>query len=162
MKEKLKIYFACSIRGEQGGLEEKALIVDTIKNLGHEVLSEIFVGQDINTNDLHTMIPPEICERDLNWIMRSNVIVADVTRANLGVGFEVGWVAALAHFGWPKRIVCLCHEERFESLSNMIKGFDGSKYSQALNGKFGLYQWRGLDHPEDVRNILEKELGKVV
>lgn len=152
MAERLNIYFACAIRGEQGGTEEKKLIVTAIQNLGHRVLSERFLGQDLENNDLGTMTPIEICERDLDWLTTADALVADVSRLSHGVGFEIGWAASKG-----KPITVLCREDKYEGLSNMIKGFGGTVYS--FPGKYKLHFWRGLDHPEDVRKILEKELG---
>lgn len=152
MAEKLNVYFAFAIRGEQGGADEKELIVRTIQDLGHRVLSEKFLGQDVNQNELGEMSPPEICERDLDWLTTADALVADVSRLSHGVGFEIGWAASKG-----KPITVLCREDRYEGLSNMIKGFGGTVYS--FPGKYRLHFWRGMEHPEDVRKILEKELG---
>lgn len=113
----LKIYFACSIRGEQGGQQEKELIVGTIKDLGHIVLSEIFLTQDINQNEsLGELTPPQIFDRDISWVNESDIVVADVTRISMGVGMEIGW--KLASGG---RVLALCRQDRYEPLSNMAK-----------------------------------------
>ena len=153
MVEKLRVYFACAIRGEQGGAEEKELIVRTIQNLGHEVLSERFLGQDIKVNELgQGMSPEEICQRDLDWITMADVLVADVSRISHGVGFEIGWAASKG-----KPVTVLCREDKYDGLSNMLKGFGGTVYS--FPGEYKLHSWRGLEYSDDLRKILESELG---
>ena len=154
MNEKLKVYFACAIRGEQGGAEEKKLIVGIIQDLGHEVLSEIFLGQNLHTNDLAKMDPTEICDRDLNWIEQADVIVADVSRISLGVGLEIGWKV-----GRGGRVVALCHEDRFHPLSNMIKGLAQSKYVKP--GQVSIHTWPGINQSNILKKILTDELGTV-
>lgn len=148
-----KGYFACAIRGEQGGREEKELIVSTIKALGHVVVSEIFVAQDANWNQSMVMTPGQVVDQDLGWIENSEFIVADVTRLSHGVGFELGWAAAKGIL-----TVALCREDKFDGLSNMIKGFPDSRYSK---GNFSVHTWRGIDNTEDVQQILEEKLGRV-
>lgn len=140
----MMIYFACSIRGEQGGLEEKEFINKTLKELGHEVVSEIFVTQDNNNNNLGTMTPQQIYERDISWIKESNIIVADVSRVSLGVGFEIGWMLKDG-----RKVVALCREDRFEGLSNMIKG--------CSEPNFSLIVWKDFD---ELKNKLAKKLNE--
>lgn len=152
MAERLNIYFACAIRGEQGGKEEKELVVKTLKGLGHNVLSEIFLGQDVNKNDLRELTPPEIFDRDIDWIEQSDAVVADVSRLSMGVGIELGWA-----LNRGKKIVVLCHNDRFDGLTNMVKGMADSKYAKP--GQVSINTWPGVNHPEKVRDILERELG---
>lgn len=142
----LKIYFACSIRGEQGGLEEKELIVGIMKDLGHNVLSEIFLTQDINQNEsLGTLTPAQIFDRDIAWVKESDVVVADVTRVSLGVGIEIGY--KLAQNG---QVVAICHQARFKSLSNMAKN---------QHHHYKLIIW---STPEELNLQLEQTLGRAV
>lgn len=145
--EKKDIYFACAIRGEQGGAEEKALIVGTIQNLGHNVLSEVFLGQDLNNNQLikEGLTPGQIYKQDMNWLSRADVMVADVSRISLGVGMEIGF-----KIGTGGRVIAVCKDDRFESLSNMLKGCDDPNYNLVI--------WHDQ---KDLEIWLEKELGKV-
>src|SRR5687768_7149544 len=79
LSKKLKIYFACSIMGEQGGAEDKQLVVDVLKGLGHTVLSEIFLEQDAKFNALIKMTSQQIYEHDIQWIEEADVVVAEVS-----------------------------------------------------------------------------------
>lgn len=145
-----KIYFACSIRGEQGGKEEKELIVGTMKELGHIVLSEMFAGLDLSRNQSNDGVPPaEIYQQDMAWVEEADIVVADVSRASTGLGYEIGW--KLRSDG---PVLALCLESRYQGLSNMIKG--------CTEPRFRLRRWDGTDNPDQLREVLEQELGRFV
>lgn len=142
----MKIYFACSIRGEQGGKEEKELMVNTMKDLGHNVLSEQFVNYDVTKNQQNSteMTSEDIYTQDMGWVNESDIVVADVSRISTGMGYEVGW--KLAKGG---KVLALCKADKYEGLSNMLKGCN--------EPNFKLISWQTA---EDVAQILEKELGR--
>jgi 2'-deoxynucleoside 5'-phosphate N-hydrolase len=140
----MKIYFGCSIRGEQGGAEDKKLVVDILKNLGHDVLSEVFAHLDVNNNQVSqgTMTPQEVYALDMNWLVESEVMVAEVSRISTGLGYEIGWKLKSGD-----RVIALCREDKYEMLSNMIKGCSEENFS--------LHIWKD---EKDLREILESQL----
>jgi 2'-deoxynucleoside 5'-phosphate N-hydrolase len=146
MAERLKIYFGCAIRGEQGGQEEKDFIVRTMQGLGHEVLSEIFTGMDKDHNQTNAgASPTDIYHCDMSWVDEADIIVADITRISSGLGFEMGWKVKSGG-----RVMALCREDRYEPLSNILKGCDEPNYS--------LHRWDSFDR---LAIILEEQLGRV-
>lgn len=148
MAEQKKIYFACSIRGEQGGKDEKELIVGTMQRLGHIVLSEMFTSLDLHNNQMSLGVTPEqIYRQDMAWVDESDIVVADVSRISTGLGFEVGWKLRA---GDP--VLALCRQDNYDRLSNMIKG--------CTEPRFKLRQWEGVHNPGQLRQILEEELGE--
>ena len=58
-----------------------------------------------------------IHDRDMQWLLSSDVIVAEVTCPSLGVGYEIG--RAIEH---GKRVICLYRQQNGKSLSAMIAG----------------------------------------
>lgn len=140
----MKIYFACSIRGEQGGKEDKEMMVKIMKDLGHNVLSEQFAHFDVAHNQMGEMSPEEIYTQDIGWVDESDIIVADVSKISTGMGYEIGW--ELAKGG---RVIALCKADKIESISNMLRG--------CKEKNFKLIPWQT---EEDVQKILEEELGK--
>lgn len=58
----------------------------------------------------------EIFKRDVKWLKSADFVVAEVTTASLGVGYEIGLAEALG-----KKILCL-HRHRDRRLSAMIAG----------------------------------------
>lgn len=142
--EALKIYFACSIRGEQGGQEEKEMIVHQLQDLGHHVISEIFLieSQDPFT-PFHPLETDQIFERDIKMVEESDVVVADVTRTSLGVGIEIGW-----RMSQGERVIGLCRHDRLPTLSAM---------AQNKRPNYQLLIWSS---PEELQSLLELTLGK--
>lgn len=110
----MKIYFAGSIRG---GREDKNLYSQIIKNLQKygTVLTE-HIGDQNLTDSGEDLSDKFIYERDLYWIKESDIVVAEVTRPSLGVGYEIG--KAEEH---GKKILCL-YRENNKRISAMISG----------------------------------------
>lgn len=108
----MKIYFSGSIRGgqEDAGLYKK--IIDELKKFGN-VLTEHIGSQTQET----TLSDIEIHDRDLKWVMESDVVVAEVTTPSLGVGYEIGRAAE-----FNKPIICLYRKNGKKQVSAMIAG----------------------------------------
>ena len=111
----MKIYFAGSIRGGRAHADWYPIILFHLRTHG-EVFTE-HVAEPAQLNVDHKRPETEIYTRDLGWLEASDILVADVSVASLGVGYEIGW--AEAHH---KHILCLCHADMFSSLSAMIRG----------------------------------------
>jgi 2'-deoxynucleoside 5'-phosphate N-hydrolase len=112
----MKIYFAGSIRG---GREDAALysqIIEYLKTFG-EVLTE-HVG-DPNLTNLGDDGPTDrfIHNRDLDWLLSADVVVAEVTTVSMGVGYEIGRAVAAG-----KKVLCLFRPDSGKNLSAMITG----------------------------------------
>ena len=68
-----------------------------------------------------------IHDRDMKWLIDSDLIIAEVTNPSLGVGYEIG--RALEY---DKKIICLYRKDSPSRLSAMISG---SKLIQVLEYK---------------------------
>jgi hypothetical protein len=112
------IYFAGSIRG---GRSDQAIYLQIIEllnqhgtvlteHLGSEALGA--GGEDLSDCSIH--------DRDLEWLRKADVLVAEVTTPSLGVGYEIGRAVE-----WGKRIVCLHRPSHDRRLSGMIAGCAG-------------------------------------
>lgn len=112
----MKIYFAGSIRGGRDDAYLYRKIIDHLKNFG-EVLTE-HIGDPYLT-DLGDDGPSDrfIHDRDMNWLISADMMVAEVTTASLGVGYEIGSAVAMG-----KKILCLYRPEPHGRLSAMIAG----------------------------------------
>ena len=53
----------------------------------------------------------------MNWLITSNIIIAEVTNPSLGVGYEIGRAIE-----FKKKIVCLYKTQSEKKLSAMIVG----------------------------------------
>ena len=112
----MKIYFAGSIRG---GREDAALYNELIKYLGKfgEVLTEhigelkmVHLGDDGPSDRF-------IHDRDMEWLISSDAIVAEVTTVSMGVGYEIGRAVEMG-----KKVLCLFRPDSGKNLSAMIGG----------------------------------------
>ncbi len=115
----MRIYFAGSISGGRGDVALYGQIIEHLKLYG-EVLTE-FIGEvslsgmgEEHNSDKH------IHDRDMNWLLSSDVIVAEITTPSLGVGYEIG--RALEN---GKKILALYRNIEGKRISAMIKGAKG-------------------------------------
>ncbi|MFQ6123003.1 MAG: nucleoside 2-deoxyribosyltransferase [Candidatus Heimdallarchaeota archaeon] len=113
---KLKIYFAGSIRGGREDVKLYRDIIEHLKTYGKVFTEHVgdteldLLGKEKNTDKY-------IHDRDLNWLLTADIIVAEVTRPSLGVGYEIG--RAIEQ---EKSILCLYRPKKGKYLSAMIKG----------------------------------------
>ena len=111
----MKIYFAGSIRGGRSDRTIYHEIISLLKIYG-TVLTE-HVG-DSNLGSTGEQLSDEnIHDRDMNWILESDIVVAEVTNPSLGVGYEIA-----AAIGLNKKIYCLYRVSAHNKLSAMISG----------------------------------------
>tara|TARA_B100000686_G_C16446196_1_gene789605 strand:+ start:222 stop:632 length:411 start_codon:yes stop_codon:yes gene_type:complete len=129
----MKIYFAGSIRGGRDDADRYNKIINHLKKYG-EVLTE-HVGSDLLTHKgENTLNDNQIHDRDMNWLLSSDIIIAEVTNPSLGVGYEIG--RAIEH---KKKIICLFYTKSNNRLSAMISGskdvvlFNYNNLNQLIN-----------------------------
>ncbi len=123
----MKIYFAGSISGGRGDVALYSQIIELLKQYG-EILTE-FIGEaslsgmgEEHNSDKH------IHDRDMDWLLNSDVIVAEVTTPSLGVGYEIG--RALEN---GKKILALYRNIEGKRISAMIKGAQGVSAKEYKN-----------------------------
>ena len=111
----MNIYFAGSIRGGRKDRRLYLEIIQYLKDYG-DVLTEHIgdenidsEGEDVNDQYIH--------DRDMDWLMSSDIMVAEVTNPSLGVGYEIG--RAIEN---DKKIICLFRIGERQKLSAMIGG----------------------------------------
>lgn len=111
----MTIYFAGAIRAGRDDWALYRAIVQRLREYG-EVLTEhvaaerlTAAGEPMNDRAIH--------DRDLQWLRRADVLVAEVTTPSLGVGYEVGKATL-----WSKPVLCLFRPDSGRALSGMIAG----------------------------------------
>lgn len=114
----MTIYFAGSISGGRGDQAVYRQIIDLLKQHG-TVLTEHF-GDATLTAAGEALDDCVIHDRDLAWLRRADVLVAEVTTPSLGVGYEIGRAVE-----WGKRVICLHRPSADRRLSGMIAGCAG-------------------------------------
>ena len=134
------IYFAGSIRGGRQDAELYEKLIDHLRTCT-TVLTE-HVGNDELLLQEKTMSEEEIFLRDMQWLNRAELVIAEVSVPSLGVGYEL---AAAERMG--KKIMCLCRKSVGNKLSAMIKG----------NPAFTLCRYEGL---EEARGLMDHFIGE--
>ena len=112
----MRIYFAGSIRGGRDDAGFYLKIIEYLKNFG-EVLTEHVGDNSLTASGESVMDDISIHERDMNWLIDSDIIVAEVSNPSLGVGYEIGRAIE-----YNKKILCLYRKKDKKRLSAMISG----------------------------------------
>ena len=137
----MKIYFAGSIRGGRGDSSLYLKIIEYLKNFG-EVLTEHVGDNLITSSGENTLDDTAIHDRDIDWLIEANIIIAEVTNPSLGVGYEIGRAIQ-----YNKKIMCLYREFENTRLSAMISGSD-----KVINIKY--------NNLEDLKLLIDKHIKK--
>lgn len=109
-----------SISGSHSKGTEKINIqlIKYLKSFG-EVLTEHFSNPDYKKVGETKISNKKIHDRDMKWLLKADLIVAEVSNASLGVGYEIG--RAIEN---KKKILCLRKKSK-KRLSAMISGSEG-------------------------------------
>jgi len=112
----MKIYFCGSIRGGRELARDYELVISMLRKYG-KVLTEHVGSDEVIQSKDRELSDREIHDRDLGWIVQSDVLVAEVTVPSLGVGYEIGRALEMG-----KPILCLFNVRSEKPLSAMIAG----------------------------------------
>ncbi len=116
----LRVYLACTVRGDRGGVIAGRTIRDRLLAAGHEVLTGHLLADDVEAAE--SLLPAEdVYRRDLEWLTGCDVLVAEASGSSYGVGFEVGYVLARAA-STGQRVVLVYSESRQAVVSRLISG----------------------------------------
>lgn len=128
----MKIYFAGSIRGGRADSKIYFNIITYLESYG-TVLTE-HVGSNILTIEGEfSLSDAEIFKRDILWLKASDIVIAEVTKPSLGVGYEIGIAETL---NLP--ILCLFNKNMKNNISAMLAGNNKlicKEYSNLNNAK---------------------------
>jgi nucleoside 2-deoxyribosyltransferase len=119
----LKIYFACTVRGDRTAAAASREVAARLQAYGHEVLTAHLLADDVEAREA-ALSEREVFERDLRWLDACDALVAEASGSTFGVGFEVGYVLARAA-ETGQRVFLLYDESRANRISRMITGARG-------------------------------------
>jgi nucleoside 2-deoxyribosyltransferase len=112
----MKIYFAGSIRGGRDDKDLYSKIITLLSKFGAVLTEHVgdktlsALGEDGPNNKF-------IHKRDMKWLKKADLVIAEVTTASLGVGYEIAKAEE-----WNKKILCLYRPSKRKRLSAMISG----------------------------------------
>ena len=132
----MKIYFCGSIRGGRDLALIYAKMIEILGSFGEVLTEHLGSNEVIETKD-RILSDKEIHDRDMQWIIESDLLVADVTVPSLGVGYEVGRAIEMG-----KPVLCLFQEGSKYTLSAMISGSDmvEMKYYRSIKDVKDLFE----------------------
>ena len=116
----MKIYLACTVRGDRGGVAAGRAICERLVANGHEVLTTHLLADNVETAESR-LTEEDVFRRDLGWLSQCDVLVAEASGSSYGVGFEVGYVLSRADHTGQKAIV-LYNTARRHAISRVITG----------------------------------------
>lgn len=116
----VRIYLACTVRGDRGGVLAGRVIAERLQALGHEVLTSHLLDEDVERAEA-ALTEHDIFERDIRWLSECDAVVAEASGSSYGVGFEVGYVLGRAP-GTKQRVVLVYDRARTAAISRLIVG----------------------------------------
>jgi len=114
----MKIFFSGSIRG--GRDEDDKKVFKTIHNILKKhgtVFTELIEDEMLTAPEEIYSTDEEIFQRDIKWLGEVDLVVAEVSKPSIGVGYEIGRAEAM-----KKKILCLY---RSGNVSAMVLGNPG-------------------------------------
>lgn len=139
----MKIYFAGSIRGGRHDVELYLQLIEHLRKYG-EVLTEHVGDKNLKIFGEDGITDSHIHDRDLKWIILSDVLIAEVSTPSLGVGYEIS--RAVEN---NKRVLCLYRPQAGKRVSAMIAGCP----------KITLAEYHDLG---EAKKIIDKFLSKIL
>ena len=116
----MKVYLACTVRGDRGGVAAGRAICARLQHHGHEVLTTHLLADDVDTAEA-SLSETDVYRRDLVWLTSCDVLVAEASGSSYGVGFEVGYVLGRAAAS-GQRVVLLYDTARRHAVSRLLTG----------------------------------------
>ena len=132
----MNIYFCGSIRGGRDLASTYAEMIAMLGSYGRVLTEHLGSDEVIEAKD-RVLSDKEIHDRDLQWIVDSDLLVAEVTVPSLGVGYEIGRAIEMG-----KPVLCLFKQGSEYTISAMIAGSDKveMKYYQSLEEVKDLFE----------------------
>jgi hypothetical protein len=113
---RMQVYFSCSITGGRAEQQVYQMIVQHMEQMGFSVPTA-HLAQAVVLDEESILEAPAVYRRDVDWVLQSDLVVAEVSTPSHGVGYEL----AVAEFH-EKPIFC-CYQ-RDKKVSKMILGND--------------------------------------
>lgn len=116
----MRIYLACTVRGDRGGLDAARALASLLQRKGHEVLTTHLLADDADAAE-SALTERDVFERDLAWLDSADLLIAEASGSSYGVGFEVGYVLGRAAVT-GQQVILLYRAERKPHVSRLIAG----------------------------------------
>src|SRR2546427_12630192 len=116
----MRIYLACTVRGDRTGALAARAIAERLQRHGHEVLTMHLLDDDVDAAESQ-LTEEEVYRRDIEWLSTCDALVAEASGSSYGVGFEVGYVLGRAGVS-GQQVVLVYDAARHHAISRLITG----------------------------------------
>ncbi len=116
----MKIYLACTVRGDRGRTVVARALADALERIGHTVLTRHLLEEDVEGAE-SLLSERAVFERDLAWLEAADLLIAEASGSSYGVGFEVGYVLGRADTR-EQRVLLVYDAARRDIVSRLISG----------------------------------------
>ncbi len=140
----MKIYYGASISLDRSLLPVYKKTVDSLKKLGHEVLSEHVVDPNLEIGE--GLSPRELFEKEKERIDRAEVMIADVTTPSWGTAFLIEYALDSG-----KQVLALYYEDAEMPLPMMIEGHPELYVAHYTKGNVRSVLKKHLRHFEEMK-----------
>jgi hypothetical protein len=113
----MKIYLGFTVAGNRSSVVAATKIVELLVELGHEVLTRHLIREDAWKTD-RSISPQEVYQRDMTWLKRRDLFVAEVSGSSFGSGFETGYLLGAT----TKKVTLFYRRDVEKKVSLMITG----------------------------------------
>jgi hypothetical protein len=117
----MRVYLACTVRGDRGGLTTARAIAERLRAHGHEVLTSHLLEDGVDQAE-SSQSEKDVFTRDREWLDACEALVAETSGSSYGVGFEVGYVTGRAETT-GQRVYVLFDAARRGQVSRLIVGY---------------------------------------
>jgi len=105
----LKVYCAGPIRGDTTFQKFYFKIIEIVEKLGHKALTELSSNYRKENDNLN------IYQRDIKWLLSSDILIAEVSGPSTGVGYEIAYALHQA-----KKPVLALYNSNVKKISAML------------------------------------------
>jgi nucleoside 2-deoxyribosyltransferase len=116
----MRIYLACTVRGDRGAIAGLRALADRLERDGHTIMTKHLLDDAVDSAEA-ALSAREVYERDIAWLESCDLLIAEASGSSYGVGFEVGYVLARSD-RTPQRVVLLYRADRVNRISRFIPG----------------------------------------
>ncbi len=116
----MRIYLACTVRGDRSALDAARALCDRLEHHGHIVVTKHLLQDDVEAVESR-LSERDVYLRDIEWLSGCDAIVAEASGSSFGVGFEMGYVLGRAP-GTSQRAYLLYRADRRGVISRLISG----------------------------------------
>ena len=116
----MRIYLACTVRGNRDALAAARALAARLESHGHEILTTHLLDDDVDTQEA-SLHEREVYARDVRWLTSCDALVAEASGSSYGVGFEVGFILGRAA-ETGQHVYLLYRADRRHAISRLISG----------------------------------------